>query len=148
MVIFRLWYSNSQLQSVFWQSTKTIPLYTKLKDMKMQERLICKECNEGIDTKYTNGESLRKQRLCFSCDFWYSKIKIKDESHVVRVGGTHYMISSDNPPQSSYRGFGGARYDIRFHDGREVSTTNLWCQGGIPARFKERLPDNAIFEED
>ena len=34
---------------------------------------------------------------------------------------------------------------IRFTDGREVITHNLWHQGTIPKHFRARLPDNAVF---
>jgi hypothetical protein len=40
---------------------------------------------------------------------------------------------------------GGARSTIRFRDGRSVVTHNLWCQGEVPAHFREALPDNAEF---
>jgi hypothetical protein len=67
----------------------------------------------------------------------------------VVVKGCHYIIGAEKPTTPrSWRGFGGDRYHIRFNDGREVVSTNLWCQGPIPAQFREQLPDNAEFVKD
>lgn len=41
------------------------------------------------------------------------------------------------------RGFGGQRWVIQFHDGREEITVSLWHQGKVPAQWAEKLPDNA-----
>lgn len=65
---------------------------------------------------------------------------------IVRVGGKHYQIAPEK--QSGMRGFGGAKFLIRFFDGRSVETTNLWSQGTIPEHFRSRLPDNAEFLPD
>lgn len=41
------------------------------------------------------------------------------------------------------RGYGGARWLIRFRDGRELCTSNLWHNGAVPATHRRALPDNA-----
>ncbi|MET8571866.1 hypothetical protein [Streptomyces sp. NPDC004783] len=64
---------------------------------------------------------------------------------VARVNGIHYVVQPYNhnaPPQ--YLGFGGTRFTFRFHDGREITSNDVMCQGEIPARFHDRLPDNAV----
>lgn len=64
---------------------------------------------------------------------------------VARVNGWHYVIKpmdTSSPPH--YLGFGGRLFTFRFHDGREVTSNNVMCQGEIPARFLDRLPDNAV----
>ncbi|CAO0836086.1 putative protein OS=Streptomyces microflavus OX=1919 GN=Smic_80960 PE=4 SV=1 [Streptomyces microflavus] len=42
-------------------------------------------------------------------------------------------------------GFGGRRFDIEFFDGRRVTTHDLWSQGTIPPKHRERYQDNARF---
>lgn len=81
--------------------------------------------------------------------FWQPHIeKRNDPDHVV-VKGVHYIIGAEDPSiKRNWRGFGGDRYHIKFHDGRTVVSTNLWCQGPIPARFREQLPDNAEFVKE
>jgi hypothetical protein len=70
----------------------------------------------------------------------------------VRIGGKLYRVLPEPPPDprapfpsTSGYGFGGARFKIRFHDGRRVETRNLWSYGEIPGEYREALPDNAVF---
>jgi len=107
----------------------------------------CKECGKIVSTNYLNEtkEALIAGNICFKCHFWVSKLVIKDNPRTVRVDGTHYYIDDDKPRGSSFLGFGGAEFNIKFNDGRLVTSHNLWCQGDIPEHFKERLPDNAVF---
>lgn len=82
---------------------------------------------------------------CFDCSFWIEKIDMpaEDEARRVIVDGEHYMIGIDDT--GIIKGFGGRKFTVLFHDGRIVETTNLWCQGEIPDRFRKWLPDNAVF---
>lgn len=50
----------------------------------------------------------------------------------------HNNPVSDN--QCSFLGFGGARWNLRTHDGREFSSRNVWDQGQIPIEWG--IPDN------
>lgn len=79
---------------------------------------------------------------CFTCNFWAEKIEAVNDPRSVRIDGGHYWIG-DEDPTNRFRGFGGRRFNIKFHDGREVQTTNLWHQGQIPEHFRDILPDNA-----
>lgn len=90
---------------------------------------------------------MKRRQLCFTDLFWHEKIDIKDRPEVVRVKHTHYIIGREDPDER-FRGFGGERFIIKFHDGRRVVSTNLWCQGGIPQRYWDRLPDNAEFVQE
>jgi len=77
--------------------------------------------------------------------FWDEKVAVKDKPFSVRVNGSHFIIG---PEGEKYPGFGGQKFHIKFHDGREVITTNLWHQGKIPVSYrfrKTKLPDNAVF---
>lgn len=109
----------------------------------------CVECGGTFGTTYC--EPCRTQlitgHICFHCQFWRERLAEKDEPGTVRAEGQHYQFDTKQPMTSSGRwnGFGGREFDIRFHDGRQFKTNNLWSQGVIPARFRERLPDNATF---
>ena len=106
----------------------------------------CKICGKIEHAGYIKDtkERLIANSLCFDCDFWDGYIKRKDEPSIVRVGGCHYCIADENADKYM-RGFSGRRFDVKFFDGRDVTTTNLWCQGDIPERFRGQLADNAIF---
>lgn len=84
---------------------------------------------------------------CFYIDFWNDKVKIKDDKQTVRIDGKHYHIGEENS-KSSFRGFGGDKCIIKFFDGREIVSTNLWHNGEIPDDFKVLLPDNAEFVKE
>jgi len=113
----------------------------------MKVDLICKECGEHEQGNWNSylSEHLIQNQLCFTCNFWYEKVKWKEQNNpkAVRIEGVHYFIGDDN--EKGFRGFDGNKFIIRFHDGRNITTTNLWCQSSIPTRFRDRLPDNAIF---
>nr|WP_319393438.1 hypothetical protein [uncultured Desulfobacter sp.] len=85
------------------------------------------------------------ERNCFECSFWLLKTEYYEDltDRRVVVDGNHYMISAvtDTYP----KGFGGRQFIIQFFDGRIIKTNNLWSQGSIPDRFREMLPDNAVF---
>jgi hypothetical protein len=67
-----------------------------------------------------------------------------DPAKRVVVDGEHFYIC-DEIGSRQLRGFGGRRFYIEFFDGRRAETTNLMHQGTIPARWRERFPDNARF---
>ncbi|WP_433235329.1 DUF6197 family protein [Streptosporangium sp. CA-135522] len=77
--------------------------------------------------------------------FWGPGGERDDDDPVKRVvvEGEHYLIVDETC--SGFRGFGGRRFDIEFFDGRTATTWNLWHQGTIPARWRDRYPDNARF---
>jgi hypothetical protein len=106
----------------------------------------CKICGGIVHTNFIDSVKIKltEQNICYTCNFWSEKIDIKDNPRTVRVNGTHYWIEDDKP-NAAFQGFGGSKFDIQFNDGRKVVTHNLWCQGDIPLRFRDLLPDNAIF---
>ena len=78
---------------------------------------------------------------CEDCSFWLEKLYLPDYAKKqVIVDGTHYTLGN-----SSIRGFAGAKFKIKFFDGRVIKTSNLWSQGKIPEHFRSTLPDNAVF---
>lgn len=72
----------------------------------------------------------------------YERLQALDPNLVI-AGGAAYSIGrdTDNP-----RGFGGQRWSIRFHDGREIVTVSLWHLGNVPCEWRDHLPDNARLE--
>lgn len=103
----------------------------------------CIICGKEIKkSSYTNAILCSSE--CFHINFWNEKVEGKDDPRVVRIKGEQYYIGDEN--STSYcRGYGGAKFKIRFFDNREVTTTNLWYNGTIPDSHKELLPDNAEF---
>ena len=85
------------------------------------------------------------ENTCFTCSFWLRKINLpeEDEARRVIVDGQHYRLGLNN--SGPFRGFGGRKFTILFHDGRIVETSNLFHQGEIPIRFRGKLSNNAIF---
>lgn len=113
------------------------------------ERHVCCECGAEVRLRWDSrtNEELRDSELCFTCIHWDRYVGRQRDSRSVRVKGVHYWIGPQTTAHPSVRGFGGASWTIRFHDGRVVQTTNLWCQGTISDHYRERLPDNAVFGE-
>lgn len=108
--------------------------------------MICTKCGGPFGHRMNEKTQAKMDKLglCFTCLFWTEKLALKDDPRVVRVDGTQYVIGDENAPRA-FRGHGGARFDIRFHDGRHVVSTNLWCNGDIPEHFRAELPNNADF---
>jgi hypothetical protein len=109
----------------------------------------CRECGKPSDSHKYKGLNIPSD-LCFRCDFWLGHISRKDEPESIRINGEHYRLSTplweENPQKREFLGFAGRVFLIHFNDGRVVKTNNLWHQGTIPERFRNRLPDNAHFE--
>lgn len=106
----------------------------------------CKECGVTHKAKYVEEVKNRmlKESLCFKCLHWTRWMENASDPNVVRVNHKHYYIGDEMA--RGMRGFGGSEWNIVFHDGRKITSTNLWFQGDIPKHFTDRLPDNAKFE--
>lgn len=109
----------------------------------------CQECGRHFETAYcepTRSQMIQRQ-LCFRCNFW-TNLHAQKSNHVF-IGGNSYSIEKDldTGTPKHCAGFGGREFAIRFNDGRVVKSRNLWHQGDIPAHFRERLPDTAVFAE-
>ncbi len=109
----------------------------------------CVEClaeRPAEDPARVGAEERKKLGLCRRCHFWLKHVASSGEPESVRIEGQHYRLGpEDGLPWP--RGFGGAELRIVWlDDEREPTTsTNLWIQGQIPERFRDRLPDNARF---
>lgn len=108
----------------------------------------CVECGEILELNYCEPykTAIQTVETCFNCLFWVGYVETQGNPTHAIIGGRHFVISPDQP--KGYRGFlghGGAEFTIKFHDGREVVSRNLWAQGRVPEHFRGRLPDNAVF---
>lgn len=90
-----------------------------------------------------DAEAELRNHIAFSQKFWDDKVAIAADPATVRIRGRHYQIEPDT--RHGMKGFGGYEHRIRFTDGREVVSHNLWTQGEIPSDYLDRLPDNAEF---
>jgi len=109
----------------------------------MAKTYTCQCCGKTY-IKRLNPEAYLEGK-CFDCSFWLRKTDYTEDlaDRRVVVDGEHYMISVETGP--GFRGFGGKQFIIQFFDGRIITTNDLWHQGTIPDRFREMLPDNAVF---
>lgn len=107
---------------------------------------ICRVCGEHETGSWIDKRAqwMERQQLCFSCSVWEETLPRRDDPHIVRVKGTQYVIGEERD-NGGFRGYGGARWNIEFFDGRRVTSTNLWCNGDIPPHYRDQLPDNASF---
>src|SRR4051812_23816287 len=104
----------------------------------------CRECGEPTGGGWAH---LGDPTLCLECDSWTTLI---EAGGGVVVDGRHYLVGSESrvgPGENSW-GLGVRRFVILMDDGRRIVTGNLRGQGVIPARFRDRLPDNARFFEE
>jgi DNA-directed RNA polymerase subunit RPC12/RpoP len=104
---------------------------------------ICEFC--GREYSRTCEDDAYIGNTCFYCSFWLKKINLpeEDEARLVIVDGQHYRLGLNN--SAPFRGFGGRKFTVVFHDGRMIETSCLWHQGEISEMFRQWLPDNAIF---
>lgn len=113
---------------------------------KVGEKMNCVICGKQIEkSKYMNKNLCSSE--CFHIDFWNEQVENKNDSRIVRINGEQFHIGNENS-NTPFRGFSGAKHKIKFFDGREITTTNLWFNGKIPKEYKELLPDNAKFIRD
>ena len=111
--------------------------------------IVCRECG-GADALEWNEETkaqLISEQLCFYCNLWTKRAPRTPDDNVAIIHGNYFTIGDEKGP-ASMRGYGGRRFTIRYHDGRQVETTDLWDGGRVPEHFRDRLPDDAEFMKD
>lgn len=104
----------------------------------------CVICGKEIEkSQYSNAVLCSSK--CFHIHYWREIIAEK-EQHII-INGECYCDGGEveHPSRYMFLGFGGRRLWIRFFDGREITTNNLWHQGKIPEEFRDQLPDTAEF---
>ena len=104
----------------------------------------CVICGKEIEkSQYSN--AVLCSETCFYKNFW-NEIVAEKEQHII-INGECYRDGGnvDNPNYYDFLGYSGRRFWIRFFDGREITTNNLWYQGKIPDEFLSQLPNTAEF---
>lgn len=104
----------------------------------------CVICGKEIaKSRYVNAILCSSE--CFSENYWQERIpESKISPLCVIADGQMYWIGNEKIQSShEFRGFGGAKWQIDFLDGRQVTSTNLWHNGVIPDKYRAQLPDNA-----
>lgn len=96
-------------------------------------------------------KTLHENHICMSCFHWNEQLlldrEVRGEHEWAVIGGVHYVIRPDDS-NAYFKGHGGSEFKIRFFDGTEIITHNLWCQGVIPDTWKDKFPNNATFTEN
>jgi len=105
----------------------------------------CPTCNQEIGKFVSDERSIKEKGECFECALWRKRLPLVKNSNVAIIDGTFYTIG-DEDSKDPFRGFGGDKFVIKFKDGREVTTTNLWCGGHISEHWRPQFPDNANFD--
>ena len=122
-----------------------------MSDATTERHVDCQWCGkrEKLHWHPSCEQFLLDANLCFSCGFWLEKImwaandRTDNGRRVARIHGNHYVIEPDT--QRGFQGFGGRKMVIKFHDGTEVVSHNVWHQGTIPEHLLDALPDNATW---
>ena len=107
----------------------------------------CPTCGKELGTSslYSSDErSMKEKGECFECSLWRDRLPLVGKPNIAIIDGTFYTID-DEDSKDPFRGFGGDKFVIRFKDGREITTTNLWCGGDISEAWKPKFPNNADF---
>lgn len=103
----------------------------------------CTACGEPVEwyahESFAAGKRQIERGECNECAHWSI---VCDNLPEVVIEGHAYGIGKEGSP---FPGFAGRRFDIEFHDGRKVTTHNLWSHGQVPERFRDRIKDNATF---
>lgn len=85
----------------------------------------------------------RVDGLCVTCLYFLS---IADRSEKTIIDHTSYRIGGEKIEQNGR--MMGYRFNILYDDGLQLTTYELFCEGEIPSRFWDKLPDNAKFIKD
>lgn len=116
------------------------------------ETIVCSVCGDEHELRWVKALSsrLKQDRICFTCDFWKRRVEWAAEhpDESVVVDGSAFSIRPDLSPETDrwLAGMNGSKNVILFNDGRRVVSRNLWHNGEVPERWRDQLPDNAVFE--
>jgi len=80
----------------------------------------------------------------FHKEYWNDIVKNYNNGDEIVVNKIAFFVD-DEKQIGTYRGYDGRRFKIRFKDGTEKETTNLWYNGEVPDEYKDVLVDNAEF---
>lgn len=134
----------------FWSLSKGYDTLESLyADNGLSDDLKCTECGGFIKTKGwipKVGENLKEKGLCHTCNHYQEAIEtIHDPRRVIVDGRLYWRKDWNSTAPSHCLGYGGAVHQIKMHSGESYKTNDLWYNGEIPQRFRDRLKDNAVF---
>ena len=103
----------------------------------------CKICGKNKRKMYIESLNICSAE-CLLESIWQDLILEKDlENHLV-INNKHYIVGPEQT-KSILRGFNGQKFTIKKDNGEIIETTNLWCQGEVPEKYRDKLVNNAIF---
>lgn len=102
-------------------------------------------------------KELSDLQMCHKCAHWNMNHTLDMDPHHrpphtwAIINGKHYVLGPSNEKDNWMKGFGGAKFKIKFKDGTIKETDNLWHQGDITEahpHWREIMPDNAEFVKE
>lgn len=113
----------------------------------------CEICGKEIEKSSYMGAVLCSSE-CFTENYWLEKCKAQetDPYEYAIIDGQSYHFNRKKPiaeySRYEFLGFDGKRFTIRYDNGDTYTTNNLWIQGEIPEKYRDRLKNNAIFVKE
>ena len=85
--------------------------------------------------------------------YWQKRVdkRVHEHGEHIIIGTECYFLHTNEPIAKrgdGPLGFSGYEFKIRMFDGRNYVTNNLWGNGEVPPRFRDKLPPNAEFVKD
>lgn len=114
----------------------------------------CSMCGRPEKAMYIEpkGTQLKKNGLCFHCDFWVEKRTLynaqgrKGPLLVINGDGRSDGGAQPDGQVRAFMGFGGSVFHLyNLVTGELWTTNNLWSYGEIPDNFRAGMPDNAVY---
>jgi hypothetical protein len=97
---------------------------------------------DSFDLKQPLPQMMVEKQLCFECAFWTDKIEKTPQNREI-INGEHYMFGQFQEDPLCFQGHGGRIFYAVHNDKTLVMSNNVWCQGTVPGRFRNQLPDTA-----
>ncbi len=114
--------------------------------MKEYPTKTCAICGSDYRESYSKSAELDRmvrEGICFNCAYWENRAAKPLPFAKTVIDGCIYHPGKRT--SGEFRGCAGRRFDIEYFDGKRVTTFDLWVTGGIPARYRDRMPDTARF---
>lgn len=107
----------------------------------------CVLCSSPDLAHGLNRSTILSSRTCWNCLFWLERYEQMSGPDRVCTEDYHLYAIGNGVGPSSSRGFGGRTWTVRFTDGREVHTNDLWdCGPIVPEHLRHLFTPNATVE--
>jgi hypothetical protein len=107
--------------------------------------LTCRKCGHRERLQFMSDvlREMVQHSMCFECNFWRDALEDPDIVITQSDKGELEAFSvGDEDYGSSFRGYGGRRFTVKFFDGRVITTTNLWPRGKVPVVWVDEARDH------